>query len=239
VILGNWKMHTLKADALALATQLVELADASNALVGVCPPALWIDVVAQTAQGSRLVVGMQDCVGDDFGAQTGCVNAVMAASAGCQFALLGHSERRKRFGETTEQLIPALGAVLETGLFPVLCVGESEHERDAGKADQVVASQLAPLVTSGLDLDGIVIAYEPVWAIGTGRVPSIAEIDGMHRWIRDVLQSRETLVLYGGSVTPESAPEIFSSDHVSGALVGGASLDVHKFAAIIAAWETR
>ena len=121
----------------------------------------------------------------------------------------------------------------------MVCVGETEVDRDAGRADQVVAEQLAPLVGQGFDLDGVVIAYEPVWAIGTGRVATLAEIVAMHRWIREVLERPELVVLYGGSVSPETASSIFSSDQVSGALVGGASLDADKFAAIVAAWETR
>ncbi|MGA1207958.1 MAG: triose-phosphate isomerase [Litorivicinaceae bacterium] len=239
MILGNWKMHTLKADALELAAQMRVIAENAKAPIGVCPPALWIDSIVGQQVSSRLLVGVQDCVADDFGAHTGCVNASMVADAGCAFALLGHSERRQRFGETTDTIVPAVGAILETGLFPVVCVGETEADREAGRADQVVAEQLLPLLGQGFDLDGIVIAYEPVWAIGTGRVPTLPEIVAMHRWIREVLGQPEHVVLYGGSVSPETAPQIFSSDQVSGALVGGASLDAEKFAAIVAAWETR
>ena len=239
MILGNWKMHTLKADALTLAASMRTVAEATDTLIGICPPSLWVDQIVTEVADSRLMVGVQDCVADDFGAHTGCINAAMVANAGCAFALLGHSERRKRFGETSQTIAPAVGAILETGLFPVLCVGETEVDRDTGRADQVVAEQLAPLVGQGFDLDGVVIAYEPVWAIGTGRVATLAEIVAMHRWIREVLERPELVVLYGGSVSPETASSIFSSDQVSGALVGGASLDADKFAAIVAAWETR
>jgi triosephosphate isomerase len=184
-------------------------------------------------------LGAQDCIGDQFGAQTGCINADMAHDAGCAMAILGHSERRARFGETSASLLPAVAAVLETGMFPVFCVGETQEERESGRALDVVADQIRPLLTAGLDLGGIVIAYEPVWAIGTGLSATRADIEEMHATVRDVLARTDALVLYGGSVSPESADEVFSAEGVSGALVGGASLNADKFAAIVAAWERK
>lgn len=239
VILGNWKMHTMRHEALELARSVRTIADQSSTSIGICPPSLWIDAICREMEGSRVWVGAQDCVGDPVGPQTGCVNAAMMADAGCQFVLLGHSERRARFAEQTDGLLPAIAATLEAGMFPVLCVGESLADRNAGHAVAIVESQVRPLLNAGLDLSGVVLAYEPVWAIGTGLTATTADIAEMHRAIRSVLHSDDAIVLYGGSVSPDSAPEIFSVDEVSGALVGGASLDVNTFAAVIAAWEQR
>ena len=154
-------------------------------------------------------------------------------------AILGHSERRARFGETSESLLPAVAAVLETGMFPVFCVGETREERESGRALDVVVQQLKPLLTVGLDVSGVVIAYEPLWAIGSGLSATGADIAEMHATVRDVVGRADALVLYGGSVSPESADEVFSAEGVSGALVGGASLKADKFAAIVAAWERK
>lgn len=239
MIIGNWKMNTSREAALALSEALVGLVETHPVSVGVCPPMIWLDLVCQHTADSGLWVGAQDVIGDPYGALTGCVNAQMVLDAGAGFALLGHSERRARFSETTESVLPAVGAMLELGLFAVVCVGENQTERESGQAFAVVESQLAPLLASGLDLSGVVIAYEPVWAIGTGLAAEPADIGVMHRWIREVMGRDETLVLYGGSVTAEMAPEIFALSEVSGALVGGASLHIETFAAIVTAWEQR
>ena len=239
MIIGNWKMNTARADAIALADAVVGIAHQPATRVGICPPALWIDPIAHVLDGSSILLGAQDCIGDQFGAQTGCINADMAHDAGCSMAILGHSERRARFGETSESLLPAVVAVLETGMFPVFCVGETREERESGRALDVVAQQLKPLLTAGLDVSGIVIAYEPVWAIGSGLSATCADITEMHATVRDVVGRADALVLYGGSVSPESADEVFSAEGVSGALVGGASLKADKFAAIVAAWERK
>ncbi|NCX48727.1 MAG: triose-phosphate isomerase [Gammaproteobacteria bacterium] len=239
MIIGNWKMNTARADAVALAEAVANIEHQASTRVGICPPALWIDPIAHILEGSSILLGAQDCIGDQFGAQTGCINADMAHDAGCAMAILGHSERRARFGETSASLLPAVAAVLETGMFPVFCVGETQEERESGRALDVVADQIRPLLTAGLDLGGIVIAYEPVWAIGTGLSATRADIEEMHATVRDVLARTDALVLYGGSVSPESADEVFSAEGVSGALVGGASLNADKFAAIVAAWERK
>jgi triosephosphate isomerase len=239
MIIGNWKMNTARADALALAEAVANMRHQDSTRVGICPPALWIDPISQVLEGSSILLGAQDCIGDQFGAQTGCINAAMAADTGCSMAILGHSERRARFGETTESLLPAVAAVLETGMFPVFCVGETQIERESGRALDVVAEQIRPLLSVGLDISGMVIAYEPVWAIGTGLSATRLDIEEMHATVRDVLGRADALVLYGGSVSPESAEDVFSAEGVSGALVGGASLNADKFAAIVAAWERK
>ena len=232
-------MNTGRAEAIALAESVASMQFQGSTRVGICPPALWIDPIAQLLKVSSVLLGAQDCIGDQFGAQTGCINADMANDAGCSMAILGHSERRARFGETTESLLPAVAAVLDSGMFPIFCVGETREERESGQALDVVAKQVRPLLGAGLDITGIVIAYEPVWAIGTGLSATQADIAEMHAAIRDVMNRQDALVLYGGSVSPESADDVFSADGVSGALVGGASLDANKFAAIVAAWERK
>lgn len=239
MIIGNWKMNTLRADALALANAVVGMDRLNSTRIGICSPALWIDPITQIVKHSSILVGAQDCVGDDFGAQTGCINADMVRDAGCSMVILGHSERRARFGESTEKLLNTIAAVLETGMFPVVCVGETKKQRESGKAFDVVADQLKPLLTAGLDLGGIVIAYEPVWAIGTGLSATRKDIEEMHATVREVINRNDTVVLYGGSVSPESADDVFNAEGVSGALVGGASLNADKFAAIVAAWERK
>jgi triosephosphate isomerase len=239
MIIGNWKMNTPRADALGLASALVQIEHLNSTRVGICPPALWIDPITQIVEDSSILVGAQDCVGDKPGAHTGCINADMIRDAGCSMVILGHSERRARFGETSEKLVHTVAAVLETGMFPLFCVGETKKQRESGKAFDVVAGQLRPLLTGGLDLGGIVIAYEPVWAIGTGLSASRKDIEEMHATVREVINRDNALVLYGGSVSPESADDIFNAEGVSGALVGGASLNANKFAAIVAAWERR
>ena len=239
MIIGNWKMNTLRADALALAKAVMEMEYLDSTRVGICPPALWIDPITRIVKDSSILVGAQDCLGDKSGAHTGCINAAMVRDAGCSMVILGHSERRARFGETSEKLLHTVAAVLETGMFPLVCVGETKKQRESGKAFDVVAGQLRPLLTSGLDLGGIVIAYEPVWAIGTGLSASRKDIEEMHATVREVINRDDTLVLYGGSVSPESADDVFNAEGVSGALVGGASLNVSKFAAIVAAWERK
>ena len=213
MIIGNWKMNTARADALALAEAVANIEHQDTTRVGICPPALWIDPIAHILKGSTILLGAQDCIGDQFGAQTGCINADMAHGAGCVMAILGHSERRARFGETSESLLPAVAAVLETGMFPVFCVGETQEERESGRVLDVVAEQIRPLLTAGLDVSGIVIAYEPVWAIGTGLSATRADIEEMHSTVRDVLGRADALVLYGGSVSPDRKSTRLNSSH--------------------------
>ena len=237
MIIANWKMNTTRSEAIALAQDVRSISCRPSTKIGICPPAIWTDAVSNVLKGSSVLLGMQNCIGDPFGAQTGCINAEMAKGAGCQLVILGHSERRARFSETTEMLVPAVASVLETGNIPVFCIGETLAERDSGRAIEAVVGQLKPLLNAGLDLDGLIIAYEPVWAIGAGHSATVGDIGIMHRTIRAILDRPDALVLYGGSVSPESAGTVFSSAEVSGALVGGASLNAEKFAAIVAAWE--
>ncbi len=232
-------MNTDRAGAIALAKATMHIQHDRSTLVGICPPALWLEGVGNLLHKSSILLGAQDCIGDRVGAHTGCVNAAMASGAGCSMVILGHSERRIRFSETTERLLPAVAAVLDAGMFPVFCVGETREDRESGRAIEVVSEQLRPLCNAGLDTNKIVIAYEPVWAIGTGLVAECKDIEEMHAVVRKALGRNDAVVLYGGSVSPDSAGDVFSAKGVSGALVGGASLDADKFAAIIVAWEQK
>jgi triosephosphate isomerase len=241
MIIGNWKMNTARADAVALAEAVANIEHQASTRIGICPPALWIDPIAHILEGSSILLGAQDCIGDQFGAQTGCINADMAHDAGCAMAILGHSERRARFGETSESLLPAVAAVLETGMFPVFCVGETQEERESGRALDVVAKQIRPLLTAGLDLGGIVIAYEPVWAIGTGVTASPEQAQEVHAFIRariaekDATVAEKIQILYGGSMNPANAAELMAQADIDGGLIGGASLKPDDFLAVCTA----
>ncbi len=232
-------MNTDRAGANALAKATMQIQHDHSTLVGICPPALWLEGVGNLLQGSSILLGAQDCIGDRVGAHTGCLNADMASGAGCSMVILGHSERRVRFGETTERLLPAGVAVLDAGMFPIFCDGETWKDRESGRAIEVVSEQLIPLRHAGLDTDKIVVAYEPLWAIGTGLSAGCKDIEEMHGVVREALGRNDAVVLYGGSVSPDSAGDVFSVKGVSGALVGGASLDANKFAAIVVAWEQK
>lgn len=239
MIFGNWKMNTRREEAISLAHAIVQIAEKSTTQIGICPPSIWLDAVSRVTSESTVLLGGQDCIGDSLGSHTGCLNVELFDDIGIQAVILGHSERRARFGETTEKVTPAVIQALNKGMIPILCVGETLIQRKNGKAESIVAEQLKPLLTAGIDLSKIVIAYEPVWAIGSGRVATSMDIDHMHQLIRNVLERDDAVVLYGGSVSPDTAADVFSSKAVSGALVGNASLDAKKFAAIVAAWEIK
>ncbi|GHC16025.1 triosephosphate isomerase [Gemmobacter nanjingensis] len=206
-----------------------------------CPPATLIDRMARAAHGTALRIGGQDCHARATGAHTGDVSAPMLAEAGASYVILGHSERRADHGETDAQVRAKAEAAWTSGLIAVICVGETEAERDAGQALAVVGRQVEGSVPDGATAENIVIAYEPVWAIGTGRTPTLHEIAEVHRFLRAELVSRfgaaakGIRLLYGGSVKPSNAAEIFATAEVNGALVGGASLKAADFGAIVAA----
>jgi triosephosphate isomerase len=200
--------------------------------------AVQVAAVAQVLSGSAIGVGGQDCHADASGAHTGDVSAEMLADAGARWVIVGHSERRTDHGETDEQVRAKAAAGLRAGLTPIICVGETLAQRKAGETLAVLARQIAASVPSGAA--NIVVAYEPVWAIGTGLTPTIAEIDEAHRHLRAKLGSvvpdaQAVRILYGGSVKPSNAGEILGVADVDGALVGGASLKVADFLPIVAA----
>ena len=244
-IAGNWKMHFTHTEAAALGARLgARLGVHTGARVMVAPPFTALQAVADAVRGSAIELGAQNVNPEAGGAHTGEVACAMLAALGVGVVIVGHSERRHVYGEDDALIARKLRAVVDAGLEAVLCVGETLAERDAGAAAAVVARQLrAALGTcSAADLGRVVVAYEPVWAIGTGRTASVADADAMHREVRAVVAelagaaaAAELVVQYGGSVKPDNATELLASPHVDGLLVGGASLQVESFARIVAA----
>lgn len=242
LIAGNWKMNGLAAaldEARAVAAALEERP--AGARVAVCPPATLIDRLAEAVAGSAVLVGGQDCRAEAAGAFTGDVAAEMLAEAGARLVILGHSERRAGYGETDAVVAAKVEGALRAGLEPIICVGETLAERQAGRALEGVTAQVrgsAPAALAGRDF---AIAYEPVWAIGSGLTPSIEQIEEVHVAVRAVLvemfgaTGAASPILYGGSVKPTNAAEILSAREVGGALVGGASLKAADFLPIIVA----
>jgi triosephosphate isomerase len=237
---GNWKMNGLGA-SLAELDALIAAQPAPAAEVLLCPPATLIAAMAERAAGGPVQVGGQDCHAVASGAHTGDVSAEMLRDAGATAVIVGHSERRADHAETDEAVRAKALAARRAGLTAIICVGETEAERDAGRAEAVVTGQLEGSVPEGATAADTVIAYEPVWAIGTGRTPTIDDIQTMHAAIRAALAARfgdeaaAMRVLYGGSVKPGNAAEIFALPDVDGGLVGGASLKAADFAEIVAA----
>jgi triosephosphate isomerase len=238
---GNWKMNGLAAASAELDALIAATAGAA-AEVLICPPATLIARFAARARGSAVTIGGQDCHAAPSGAHTGDISAEMIADAGGSHIIVGHSERRADHGESDSQVCAKAKAAWRAGLTAIVCVGEIEAERDAGRALNVVGGQLAASIPDGATAAALVVAYEPVWAIGTGRTPSLDDIAEMHDFMRARLVERfgsgigeAVRLLYGGSVKPGNAREIFGVSNVDGGLVGGASLKAADFAAIVAA----
>ena len=242
LIAGNWKMHLDLRGAIVLAAELKrELAEVEDRDLAVFPPFPFIADVADTLNGSAIEVGAQNLHPEPQGAFTGEVSAPMLVSVGCRWVIVGHSERRDHFAEADNFLNAKLRAALAAGLKPILCVGEHLEEREAGKAEEVVRNQLEADL-EGLSLEDfrqVTIAYEPVWAIGTGRTATPAQANEMHGTIRQLLASRfgepaagQCRILYGGSVKPSNAKALLAEAEIDGALVGGASLKAPDFCQI-------
>ena len=241
VVIGNWKMHKTSAEGVALAAELVAGLEPGRAAVAVAPPFTALAPVADALRGSSVSLAAQDVFHEREGAFTGAVSAPMLVAAGCSIVLVGHSERRHVFGDRDEDVRRKALAVLDAGMRPVVCVGETLEQRDAGNAEYVVRSQVEAVVAglSEAQLASLTVAYEPVWAIGTGRTatPEIAE--AMHRVIRASLAAlagsgaaERTPILYGGSVKGDNAGAILAGANVDGLLVGGASLRADSFLTI-------
>ena len=211
---------------------------AAKADLLVCPPATLIAAFADRARGSKLAVGAQDCHPKPSGAHTGDISAEMLADAGASATIVGHSERRADHGETDALVRQKAEAVWRAGLIAIVCVGETRGQRDAGQTLDVCRGQLTLSLPDGATADNLVVAYEPVWAIGTGLTPTVGDIEQIHRFIRELLISRfggegaKIRILYGGSVKPSNASELMAVPNVNGALVGGASLKASDFLAI-------
>ncbi len=242
LIAGNWKMNGLKASANELAA-IGQGADKvwRKADLLICPPATLLFTSAAIVIGSKVAIGAQDCHPAASGAHTGDLSAEMLADAGATAIIVGHSERRTDHHETDALVRAKAEAAWRAGLVAIVCVGETQAERDAGKTLDVVGQQLAGSVPDGATAANLVVAYEPVWAIGTGRTPTTKDVEEVHKLIRDRLKDRfsgegaSVRILYGGSVKPSNAAELMAVANVDGALVGGASLKAVDFLAIAAA----
>jgi triosephosphate isomerase len=240
LIAGNWKMNGLAEDAKALAEGLKALGDAGQLSCDllVCPPFPYLGLVAQTLAGSRVALGGQDCHSVPSGAHTGDIAATMLRDVGCTYVILGHSERRSDHGETDAQVRAKAEAALSAGLVPIVCVGETSKERNGDQTLAVISRQVKGSVPVGMEAGRLVVAYEPVWAIGTGRTATPADVAKVHGEIRRLLVglvgegAEKVRILYGGSVKPDNARELLTQANVDGALVGGASLDAEAFWAI-------
>ncbi|MCF8501427.1 MAG: triose-phosphate isomerase [Rhodospirillum sp.] len=242
LIAGNWKMNGLKADAQALSRDLAQRVNKAGGIgfdMLICPPFTVISTVVGAVAGSGVAVGGQDCHVAENGAHTGDISPVMLADQGCQFVIVGHSERRADHGESDAVVKAKAEAALAAGLVAVICVGETESQKDAGRTIDVVAPQIVGPLPEGANATTVVIAYEPVWAIGTGRTPTVDDVAKVHAAIRDEISKAlgtdvagSMRILYGGSVKPSNAKELLGLDHVDGALVGGASLKAEYFWAI-------
>jgi triosephosphate isomerase len=240
LIAGNWKMNGL-APALAEARAVAAGLAGAKGRVALCPPATLVERMAAAVSGAGLLVGGQDCHAEASGAFTGDVSAEMLAEAGATLVILGHSERRAAYGESDETVAAKVRAALRGGLEPIVCVGETLEQRKAGEAIAVVTRQVRGSLPAELAGAAFAVAYEPVWAIGSGLTPSIAEIEEIHGAIRETLKSvfgehgAKPPILYGGSVKPSNAQEILTAAEVGGALVGGASLKASDFLGIVTA----
>jgi triosephosphate isomerase (TIM) len=236
LIAGNWKMNGLRADGTALgqALRTRHLAAAPGCELLICPPATLLTEIASLLAGSGIALGGQDCHPDPSGAHTGDISAAMLKDVGCAYVILGHSERRHEHHETSGLVRRKVEAAWANELIPIVCVGETAAERDAGHTLAVIGEQLSGSLPASPGARQLVIAYEPVWAIGTGRTPKHHEIAEVHAFIRselgNVTPSAATVrILYGGSVNAKNAHEILPIANVDGALVGGASLDAASF----------
>jgi triosephosphate isomerase (TIM) len=243
LIAGNWKMYKTNSEAVETAGRLVELVvGAADVDIMIAPVFTALDPVSKVLEGSRVGLGAQNLHWEKEGAYTGEISADMLVSAGCRYVIIGHSERRQYFGETDETVNKKIHAALNAGLIPVFCIGESEEEREAGRTFSVLDKQ----VKSGLkgyvenDLAPLVIAYEPVWAIGTGKTATADQAQEVHKYVRSLIRDNigtgladAVRILYGGSVKPANISQLMEMPDIDGALVGGASLDADSFSRIV------
>ena len=239
LIAGNWKMNGQTADGLALAEAVAAGSAGRKAELLVCPPATLAKTVADTVAGSGTAVGGQDCHAAVSGAHTGDVSAAMLADAGCRYVILGHSERRADHGEDDATVQTKTAAAHAAGLIAIVCVGETEAERDAGETLAVITRQIRGSIPADATPENTVVAYEPVWAIGTGRTATPEQAQEVHAHIRAELAEsfggtglQKARVLYGGSMKPGNAPDLLQQEDVDGGLIGGASLKAEDFLAI-------
>ena len=243
IVAGNWKMNTTVPEGIELAKQVVARAAETPANVGliVAAPFTHLASVAEAIKGSKVELAAQNCADHTSGAYTGEVSVAMLKSVGCKWTILGHSERRQYYGETDEKLVVKTRLALAEGLGVILCVGENLDEREAGRHFEVVTSQIKNVLYgfSAEDMKKIVVAYEPVWAIGTGKTATAGQAEEIHACIRKVLAEKfgaqvaeDTTILYGGSCKPSNAKELFAQKDIDGGLIGGAALKADDFIGI-------
>jgi triosephosphate isomerase len=241
LVAGNWKMHGSRASVEQLLASLKALLAGDEVETVVCPTYVHLQQALELTDGATIAVGAQDCSHMEAGAYTGEISAQILRDLGCDWVILGHSERRQYHTESDQLVAAKLAMAIAAGLKPIVCVGETREQRESGEAEAVVAAQLQGALAGQSSLANVVIAYEPVWAIGTGLTASPEQAQAMHGFIREQLASisgleaEDTRVLYGGSVKPDNAVELFAQPDIDGALVGGAALKAEDFAAIIAA----
>ena len=245
LIAGNWKMNGLIEDGVALAKGVATEAKKfgrKDCEFLVCPPSTLLTLVKKAVKGSKVQLGAQDCHFAEKGAHTGDISPLMLKDLGCQYVIVGHSERRTNHNETNELIAKKAEAAIKAGLKVIICIGETEAERDAGKTIDVCTAQIQGSVPASSTSANTVIAYEPVWAIGTGRTPTTKEVEDVHAAIRKVVAKKlgrananKMRILYGGSMKPTNAKELLALPDVDGGLIGGASLKVADFMAIAAA----
>jgi len=247
IVAGNWKMNKTLQEGIALAKEVNEVLanDKPNCDVIICTPFIHLASVVPVVDAAKIGVGAENCADKESGAYTGEVSASMVASTGAKYVILGHSERRAYYGETVETLKPKVQLALANGLTPIFCVGEVLEEREANKQEEIVAAQLESVFElSAEDFSKVIVAYEPVWAIGTGKTASTDQAEEIHKFIRSVIAKKyneavaeNTSILYGGSCKPSNAKELFAQPDVDGGLIGGAALKADDFKGIIDAWK--
>jgi triosephosphate isomerase len=243
VIAGNWKMHKSRDEAIKFVIELrKQLVKVGQVEVIICPPFTALDGVLAACDGSQIKVGAQNMHWEDEGAYTGEVSPAMLSDLGCQYVVIGHSERRRYFGETDQTVNKKVKAALAKGLIPIMCTGESLEEREQGNTKELIGKQLSQGLAglSGDEISGVIIAYEPIWAIGTGKTATAEQAEEVCAFIREQLAvsfsqevAEEIIIQYGGSVKPDNMGELMAQANIDGALVGGASLEPASFAAIV------
>ncbi len=241
LIAGNWKLHKTLAEAVDLVGALkTAVKDVENVEILIAPPFTAISMLATKLAGSNIKLGAQNCYFEASGAYTGEVSAPLLKDAGCDYIIVGHSERRQIFGESDQTINKKVKAVLAADVSCILCIGETLEERESGNMYDVLTRQIKEGLTEVSDMENIIIAYEPVWAIGTGKTATSEQAQEVHSFVRGLLQglydqqtAMATRILYGGSVKPENVDELMGQDDVDGALVGGASLKSDDFARIV------
>jgi triosephosphate isomerase len=241
LVAGNWKMNTIATDASELARGVAqELESFGQTEVLLCPPFVWLGPVAIMLDGTGIKLGAQNMYWESKGAYTGEISAAMLKSVGCEYVILGHSERRQYFGETDETINKKLIKAIEYDLTPIVCMGETLAEREANKTTDIITGQFGRCFKDFAEFEKIVIAYEPVWAIGTGKTATPEQAQEVHKLLRELLKKQSEYferirLLYGGSVKPDNAFELIKKDDIDGFLVGGASLKAKDFVGIIKA----